>query len=291
MTVVAAPPRARRSTVTVAAQPMWRIRLTRGTPRYLLYATCLAGLLASARFAIAPPSPRLHVPRATTGYQPDLGGEGFASLFARRYLSWNSAEPQQRGLEESELGGRGAEAVDLRPPASGAQRVLWAQVVQARVAQPGVNVYTVAAETDAEGLVYLTVPVARLADGRLALAGYPAFVGPPASAPARLGAPQREVGDPTLLLVVSRALRNYLAGSADELSADLTSGARVSLPTRPLNLESVERASWTPAGRTVLATVRAADRRGVEYTLGYELDVTQAQGRWEVAAVQMDPDA
>jgi hypothetical protein len=290
MTAAAASPGPGRSPVEVATKPIWRIRLTRGLPRYLLYLACLAGLLASARFAIAPPSARPQTARATTGYQPDLAREGFASLFARRYLTWNSSEPQQRGLEASELG-RGTEPVDLRPPASGAQRVLWTQVVQARIAQPGVRVYTVAAETDAEGLVYLTVPVARLADGRVALAGYPAFVGPPAAGAAQLGEPRRELADPTLSLVVSRALRNYLADSADELSADLTSTARVSLPTRPLSLESVERASWTAGGRTVLAIVRAADQHGVEYTLGYELDVSQVQGRWEVAAVQMDPIA
>jgi hypothetical protein len=37
--------------------------------------------------------------------------------------------------------------------------------------------------------------------------------------------------------------------------------------------------------------VRAEDGRGVQYTLAYELDVTVAGGRWEVSAVQMDPDA
>lgn len=279
----------RRAAVTLAAQPMWRIRLTRGLPRYLLYVTCVAGLLASARFAIAPPSSEQPARKVTLGYQPDLAGEGFATLFARRYLSWNSAEPQQQGLEAGELGGHGTEAVGVRLPTRGAQRVLWTQVVQARAAQPGVRVYTVAAETDAQGLVYITVPVARLADGRLALAGYPAFVGPPASARAQLGEPRREVGDPALSLVVSRALRNYLADSPDELSADLTANARVSLPTRPLSLEAVERASWTTEGRTVLAIVRASDQRGVEYTLGYELDVVRDQGRWEVAALQMDP--
>jgi hypothetical protein len=41
----------------------------------------------------------------------------------------------------------------------------------------------------------------------------------------------------------------------------------------------------------VLATVAAQDARGVRYTLAYELDVLREQGRWEVSAVQMDPDA
>jgi hypothetical protein len=270
---------------------MWHIRLTRDAPRYLLYLICFAGLAASARFAISPPTARLQIVRGTGRDSRDPAAEGFAALFARRYLSWNSAEPQAHGLELPELGGRGTEAVDLRLPASGEQRVLWTQVVQARTAERGVHVYTVAAETDADGLLYLTVPVARLAEGRLALAGYPAFVGPPASAPAQLSGGGREVGDQALLAVVSRTLRNYLAGSPDELAADLASGARVSLPTQPLSLQSVERALWSMDGRSIRAVIRAADARGVQYTLGYELDVTQAQGRWEVSAVQMDPDA
>jgi hypothetical protein len=91
--------------------------------------------------------------------------------------------------------------------------------------------------------------------------------------------------------VIARTLRNYLAGSPDELAADLTPGARVSLPAQQLELESVERTTWSPDGRSVLAIVRASDRRGVQYTLGYELDVSLTQGRWEVSAVQMDPTA
>jgi hypothetical protein len=40
----------------------------------------------------------------------------------------------------------------------------------------------------------------------------------------------------------------------------------------------------------VLALVQAEDGRGARYTLEYELDVTVTQGRWEVSAIQMDPD-
>jgi hypothetical protein len=279
------------SRVSVSAHPLWRVRVARESPRYLLYLTCLLGLLASARFAIAPPSTRLQIVSRMSGNQPDLAAEGFACLFARRYLTWSSAEPQAHVLDVPELGGHGLEAADLRLPQSGEQRVLSTQVVQTRLAGPGIRIYTVAAETDTDGLVYLTVPVARLADGRLSLAGFPAFVGPPASAPAQLGGHAREVTNPALLSVIARTLRNYLAGSPDELAADLAAWARVSLPTQPLGLESVERVSSSPDERSVLAVVRADDRRGVQYTLGYELDVAQAQGRWEVSAVQMDPNA
>ena len=68
-------------------------------------------------------------------------------------------------------------------PATGEQRVEWAEVVQTREADPARRVYTVAAQTDTAGLVYLTVGVARTARRRvtaLRLSGVRrgSFVGP-----------------------------------------------------------------------------------------------------------------
>jgi len=56
-------------------------------------------------------------------------------------------------------------------------------------------------------------------------------------------------------------------------------------------LDSMQRLDWSPGGGAVIALVQAQDGRGAQYTLAYELDVTREQGRWEVSAVQMDPDA
>jgi hypothetical protein len=169
--------------------------------------------------------------------------------------------------------------------------VEWAEVVQQREPLSGEHVYTLAAQTDTWGLVYVTVPVLRGADGRLRLAGYPAIVGPPASAPARAPAQSREVTDAGLATVVQRALRNYLADSATELAADLTAGAAVSFPTQPLALLAVQRLDWSSDRRSVVATVQARDARGAQFTLSYELDVVQVAGRWEVSAVQVNPGA
>ncbi len=69
-------------------------------------------------------------------------------------------------------------AAGLQLPPSGEQRVEWDEVVQEREPAAGEHVYTLAAQTDTAGLLYLTVSVIRLSDGSLALAGYPAFVGP-----------------------------------------------------------------------------------------------------------------
>ncbi|MCW3027420.1 MAG: hypothetical protein JWN81_631 [Solirubrobacterales bacterium] len=280
-----------RSTFTITTSPLWRIRTAREMPRYLLCSLAVAGIVASARFAIAPPRP---VPREPSHQPaaPDRAAEGFATLFARRYLTWNAGDPlaTQRALQAFAGPGMEPDAA-LQLPASGRQRVEWAEVVQQREPASGEHVYTLAAQTDTAGLLYLTVSVARAVDGRLALVGYPSIVGPPASGPAQAPARSHEVVNPVLATVVQRALRNYLAASDGELAADLTSGARVSFPGTPLTLISMQRLDWSPDGRSVVAVVQARDARGVQYTLVYEVDVVQLAGRWEVSAVQVDPDA
>ncbi len=179
----------------------------------------------------------------------------------------------------------------LSLPATGQQHVLWADVVQARVLGAARHVYTVAAQTDTSGLLYLTVGVTRRADGALALIGYPAFVGAPAASPAQAPGHPPEVTDAALATVVERAMRNYLGASPGELAADLSSGARVSVPNAPLTLDATRQLDWAPDKRSVLTVVEAQDVRGARYTLAYELDVAEANGRWEVSAIQMDPDS
>ena len=275
----------------IVRRPMWRVRLGRELPRYLLCGASAAGLAASARFAIVPPRAPARA-GASVPAPPDRGAEGYAVLFARRYLTWTAAEPQAsaRALEgffgpSSESGG------GLVLPATGQQHVQWAEVVQAREAAPNEHVYTVAAQTDSAGLLYLSVGVVRSSSGALQLAGYPAFVGAPAASQAVPQQHGREVNEPALRTVVERALRNYLAGSAEDLAADLTSEARVSLPTLSLSLQSLQRLDWMEPGTALVATVLAQDERGAQYVLAYELRVALLHGRWEVSAVQTDPDS
>jgi hypothetical protein len=281
-------PRAR---VTVAAKPLWRIRLARELPRMLLLGVSFAGLMASARYAIAPPRPAMPARAQPAAPARDLAAEGFAQLFARRYLTWEANDPEAHQRALAPYLGAGMESgAGLQPPAGGEEQVQWTDVVQERTVAPAGRVYTVAAQTDTAGLEYLTVSVARARSGALELAGYPAFVGAPATGSAAAGVGLREVSDPTLQTVVERALRNYLADSGAELAADLTSTARVSLPAQALSLEALQRLDWSPdGGEAVSAIVQAKDGRGARYTLAYELDVAQVAGRWEVAAIQMDP--
>jgi Conjugative transposon protein TcpC len=277
--------------VRIGTRPLWQIRVAREWPRYLLSALAVAGLAASARFAIDPPRPQAPAAAVHIPAPPDLAAEGFAVRFARSYLTWNGAEPQAHEDALAPFVGPGIDPdAGLQPPASGEQRVEAAEVVQGRESAPDEHVYTVAAQTDDAGLLYLTVSVLRTAEGSLALGGYPAFVGAPASGPAQTQAHLREVGEPVLVTVLERALRNYLAASASELAADLTASAHVSLPAAALTLESVQRLDWAPSAGAVLAVVAAADACGPHYTLAYELDVARVEGRWEISAIQMDPD-
>ena len=127
---------------------------------------------------------------------------------------------------------------------------------------PGEHVYTVAAQTDDAGLLYLTVSVVRTAGGSLALGGYPAFVGAPASGPAQAqsaGAPARSGrtgardGRRARSAQLPGRLRLGARGGSDR-------DARVSLPAAPLSLESVQRLDWAPGAGAVLAVVQAQRR-------------------------------
>lgn len=277
--------------VRVTSAPLWRIRLIHSLPRWLVSLAAFAGLFASARFAVAPPRGAAAPSFTPSAPAPDRAAEGYAVLFARRYLSWDAAEPQTSDLPlESMAGSAMALGAGLSLPAAGAQRVAWAEVVQEREQQPGAHVYTVAAQTDGLGLVYLAVGVAREADGSLVLSSYPAFVGPPAHRGAQFPPTGPQVTDGGLTSVVRRALRNYLAAVPDELDADLSSDARVAVPSVALTLDSVQSIAWSNDHHSLVTIIQAHDLRGTHYTLGYELDVTDVHSRWEISAVGMDPE-
>ncbi|MGH2912034.1 MAG: conjugal transfer protein [Solirubrobacteraceae bacterium] len=278
------------ATVTVRSTSVRGLRVAREFPRYLLQVLALVGLLASARFAIAPPRPVVERPATPNSALPDRAAEGFASLFVRRYLTWDSAHPEDHRVGLSSFVGSSMEPdMGSQPPESGEQSVLWTQVVQVRAVPRG-RVYTVAAQTDLSGLLYLTVGVVRTGAGALALAGYPAFVGAPASTSAVPLGDLREVEEPALTTVVTRTLRNYLGHAGTELAADLAPGAQVSLPGTTLALDSLQSLDWSSDGRSVLAVVQTHDERSARFTLAYELDVAPHAGRWEVSAIQTNPD-
>lgn len=276
--------------MSIHTRPLWKLRLERRLPRWLLGAVAAVGLLASARYAIDPPHPIVVVGSARSS-TPDLAAQGFASLFARAYLSWSGGdlEARRRALEPF-LGTSLAPEAGMQLPTNGSQRVLWDEVVQERELRSSLHVYTVAAETVPQGLVYLAVSVMHRPGGPLRLAGYPAFVGPPAAGAAEpIALEGSEVGDSQLATVVSRTLRNYLAPAPSELAADLVPGADVTTPRPGLSLERVQSLVWS-SDDVVVAVVAARSesgaREGARYTLAYEIEVLRMSGRWEVAAIE-----
>ncbi|HVR05031.1 MAG TPA: conjugal transfer protein, partial [Solirubrobacteraceae bacterium] len=261
-------------------------------PRYLLQAAATLGLLASARYAFDPPATRgvRATAPAVDAALADRAAEGFAELFVRRYLEFQASDPEaHRQALASYVGGEMEPDAGFQPPEAGSQHVLWTDVVAAEAQPGGLRRYTVAAQTDASGLLYLSVGVLRTAAGGLALDGYPAIVGAPPSVAAASTTQLSEVQEGGLVTVLERALRNYLDGSESELAADLSPGAQVSAPSFPLALEAVQSLGWEPERRSVLALLRARDRAGGRYSLAYRVYVALLAGRWEIAGIESDP--
>jgi hypothetical protein len=278
-----------RARVRIDTRSLRRLRISTSLTRWVAYAAAGTGIAACVRFAVAPPHPAS--PRSAPPVVADVGAEGFAALFARRYLTWFGAAPgvHRQGLAAFVGGGIDPDA-GLAPPPRGSQRVTWVEVVQARPSGPGEHVYTVAADTGGTAPDYLSVDVVRDASGALRLGRYPALVGPPlvAAASSLEAGAGAAVADAGVSTVVERALGNYLAGSAQNLAADLAPGSVVATPVRPLALDRVADLRAVRGGG-VLATVGAHDAAGTSYTLTYQLDLRSSGGRWLVGAIQSDP--
>jgi hypothetical protein len=251
----------------------------------------VAGVLACVRFALDPPRVAPERVRTTAAGLSDRAAEGFASLFARDYLTWDSGDPQAHESALAPFTGSDMEAeAGMRLVPDGRQRVEWTQVVQAREAIGGGHAYTLAAQTDTSGLLYLSVTVLREPNGRLALGSYPAFVAAPSFTGAALDSGRPEVEDSSLRTVLGRALRNYLAGARGELAADLAAGVSAAPPTLKLTLESIDALDWGSGGHSVTAVVLAHDAPGTQYRLAYEVGVVSRAGRWEITAIQANQE-
>ena len=144
---------------------------------------------------------------------------------------------------------------------------------------------SIEAATD-RGSYRVVVPVARDDRGQLAVVDYPALVGAAVTSASRDIESRREVEDSALRTVAARAVRNYLAGERADLLADLDSAAVVSLPERPLRVESIDAVEWV-APRRVAVRVSASDVAAA-FVLSYELAVVW-RGRWYVRVVGVNP--
>jgi hypothetical protein len=271
-------------------------RLRARLPRYAFLTLVGVFCLAGVRAVVAPPRASVAIPDGRAAV--DHAVESFATEFVRAYLTYDARSPEAHEAALSPFVPSGLElGAGFTPPASGAQRVRWAEVAQVQRPLSGGVVLTVAAKVNTSSQpLYVSVPVRRGAGGAIYLSSYPSFVGPPlTSRPSVLESPREGVRDEDVSSLVKRALTNYLAGDAENLSADLAEAATVTLPPNRLSLTSVDDLLWTdgPESGAVLATVNAADPRGGQYTLRYELGIqriTEADPRispgWRVTYVQ-----
>ena len=278
--------RAGNGRVELVTRPAWRVTLAARAPRIVAGVLAAVVMVAGLRAIVAgPPAPPA---AARPAPAPDQAAASFAEAFVRSYLSWDPARPDERERALARFASEGLDAgAGLEIPDGAAQTVSWSAVVGSQPATRRRQLVTVAAVAGQRSW-YVAVPVTRDKRGYLAVAGYPALVGPPPVATGERASEEDEVADPQLRAVAQRAVRNYLAGERNNLLADLDPGAVVSLPRERARVLAVEEV--TAAGRGRVAVAVQASTAGARFTLRYELSVLRRE-RWYVRSIETDPRA
>jgi hypothetical protein len=283
-------PRARGSGATPAA-------LLRVGGRVVLW--CVVALLllrgASDVMAVQEPAPVAHrSPEVAAGW-PDDAARAFALGFARAYLTLDPKHPAaySRALGQF-VAPEVAEAVVPQFERRGAQQVVEdVTVAQAAAVDDRHALITVAVTFAGERAAsrYLTVPVARDAEGGLVVSDLPSFAPPPQpgrDSPPELepltGAARVEVED-----VLTRFFDAFLAGDTAQLEYLVPAGVRIGGLEESHELVALGSIAQLGEGdareRTVAAAVRARDvATGAVYGLRYRLRLVRGD-RWYVAAV------
>jgi hypothetical protein len=274
--------------VRMIQRPLRRARVAGAAPRLALYAAC-AVLCVAGTASILRGHKTIHETFVSTGRGFDLAAAEFATEFTRAYLTYRLEDLSEREQALSRFANASIDQeAGVAPGAS--QSVAWAQPAQEQPQPGGGEMVTVAVQTSAHPLPeYLAVPVARDSSG-LAIAGYPAFVGPPAVNESYAAASQRSVGEPALVAMVTRLMTNYLDDDAQDLQADLAAGARVSLPTAAMSVVHVASVTWVRANTVVEVQVTARDSAQSTFSLSYEVGVTERE-RWYATSIAVNPSA
>lgn len=270
-------------------RPLRRARLAGAAPRIALYAACVVLCVAGAA-SILRGHKTIHETFLSAGRGFDLAAAEFATEFTRAYLTYRIEDLSEREQALSRFSNASIDQeAGVNPGAN--QSVTWAQPAQEQPQPGGGEVVTVAAQTSAHSLPeYLAVPVARDSSGALAIAGYPAFVGPPAVSETHAAADQQPVSDPSLIAMLTRLITNYLDDDAQDLQADLAPDARVSLPTTAMSVHHVASVTWVRANTLVEVQVTARDSAQSTFSLSYEVGVTERE-RWYATSIAVNPSA
>ena len=272
------------TSVPVTSRSLRAVRLRARIPRMAATTAVIILSIAGIRSIVAPPR-RSVIVKASSQPTLDQGAELFAESFARAYLTWDSTSQTAREAALSMyLSTTLNQDAGVQPV--GSETVSWTAIAGEQ-GEGSQTLVTVAADTSS-GLTYLSVPVARDSHGFLFVPSYPALVGPPATDTSASLPTQQQVTTQALQTVVGRAVTNYLAGNQDNLLADLTPSAVVSLPVRRMTVTQVQPATWIVPGQRVAVEVTAADSLGNTMTLTYQVGV-QKQERWYVQSIEVDP--
>lgn len=276
----------------LATRSLRTVRWTAAAPRVLAIAFVAILAAAGLRVIVSGPPPAPAAPTVAPTPPPDYAAQAFAEAFARDYLTWTaSGGPDERAARLKPYLGDGQDGDGgLRPADGTAQSVRWTAVAGTRRDGDRAEQVLVAVGTS-NGQLHLSVPVSRDDHGFLGVAGFPAVVGPPpvnTTDATRATSGEREVEDQGLLRVAQRAVTNFLAGEQENLLADLTPDAVVSLPELRLRVTDVRRTTWVAPQKTVAVEVEAQDARGDDWTLRYVLEV-RLSDRWFVRSLHLDP--
>ena len=265
-----------------------RLRAAAALPRWLLLGCASAGIVASVRFALAPPRP---VTRTVTVGGTDRALEATALAVVRAWLALEGARPDvARDRVAALVGDDAAAAIAPDAPPIVRQRVRWAETVTSAEPGTGGNARRRGGrDRSRRAAARRRDAAARKNDGALELVGAPALVGGPVVGPADADPDARraEVADPALADVCRRALDNYLAGAARNLAAD-----RPTAPREPARCPASPRTRPRPAlerrPRHGRRERRGARRRRRPLRAALELAVIRTPERWEIAAID-DP--
>jgi hypothetical protein len=270
-------------------RPLHRARIAGAAPRLALFAACAVLCLAGVA-SILRGHKTIHETFLSAGSRFDLAAAEFATEFTRAYLTYRLEGLSEREQALSRFANSSInQEAGVAPGAN--QSVTWAQPIQEQLQPGGGEVVTVAAQTSAHPLPeYLAVQVARDSNGALAIAGYPAFVGPPAVSETYAAASHQSVGDSGLVATVTRLITNYLDDDTQDLQADLAPGARVSPPTVAMSVQHVQSVTWVRANKLVEVQVTARDSAQSTFSLSYEVGVTERE-RWYATSIAVNPSA
>lgn len=273
--------------ISVERKSLKKIRLDRLAMRRAFYAFLTVLAVLAVYRAVDPPK-EIVVERPIQGV-PDLPAQLFARNFTSAYLAYNAERPESREAALAAYTGDEGDPWAYTPPSNGSRRIKSTAIAQVYPKGNDMAVYVVQASTSS-GPINLSVTVGR-ENGALGVVGNPAIVGAPASAGPieNPNASGDDVDDGALRTVVQRALTNWFAHQQEDLAADLSPDAKVSLPDGTYEL--VELHSLLDQGDgSVLANVDVSSASGELMTFDYEVNVERRGDRWTVQAIQTLPD-